>query len=132
MHFLYIHIKNSSYDIPWTLLEMKQQVSIYEEYDFDPYAPSQDAFIQLEQYLLSNDCDCLISYLYIPEIINIPIDISVGFLIRRWPPCFIVPSKIHAIIYLFSTKKNTKRCVPGTFDIFTIFQWEQTHLVPVR
>lgn len=68
MHFLYIHIKKSSYDIPWTLLEMKQQVSIYEEYDFDPYAPSQDAFIQLEQYLLSNDCDCLISYLYIPEI----------------------------------------------------------------
>ncbi len=68
MSFLYIHIKNSSYDIPWTLLEMHKHVSIFEDYDFDPNKPEVTAFLQLEQFLLANSFNYLISYLYIPEI----------------------------------------------------------------
>lgn len=68
MHFLFICIKGSSYDIPWTLLEMGEQVAIYEETAFDPMTPIEEDFHKLENFLISHDFDCLISYLFVPEI----------------------------------------------------------------
>lgn len=35
MHFLFIRIKNSSFDIPWALLEMGEKVAFYEHAEFD-------------------------------------------------------------------------------------------------
>lgn len=68
MHFLYIRLKNSSYDIPWALLEMEEQVAIYEDADFDPLAPVQEDFDKLEHFLQNHDFDCLISHLFVPEV----------------------------------------------------------------
>lgn len=68
MHFLYIHVKDSSYDILWTLLEMNESVSMYEESEFDPNHPIPEEFQKLDHFLCSNDFNCLISYLYIPEV----------------------------------------------------------------
>lgn len=68
MNFLIIRAKNSSYDILWTLLEMGEQVSAYDAAEFDPLAPVKEAFEQLDCYLSEHSFDCLISYLFIPEI----------------------------------------------------------------
>lgn len=71
MHFLFIRVKNSSYDIPWTLLEMGKQVDIYPHAEFDPLAPIPEQFEALEQFLSGHGFSCLISYLFVPEISNI-------------------------------------------------------------
>ena len=68
MHFLFIRIKNSSFDIPWALLEMGRKVDIYEAAEFDPLAPVADEFEKLETFLLEHDFNCLISFLFIPEV----------------------------------------------------------------
>ena len=68
MHFLYIRLKNSGYDIPWALLEMGEQIAIYEDADFDPLAPVQEEFDKLERFLQNHDFDCLISHLFVPEV----------------------------------------------------------------
>lgn len=68
MNFLFIRVKSSSYDIPWALMEMGEQVSIYTDAEFDPLAPVKEAFEKLECFLLEHDFDCLISYLFVPEI----------------------------------------------------------------
>lgn len=68
MHFLFIRIKNSSFDIPWALLEMEQMVDIYEAAEFDPLAPVAEEFDKLETFLLEHEFNCLISYLFVPEI----------------------------------------------------------------
>lgn len=68
MHFLFIRVKNSSFDIPWALLEMGEQVEIYEEAQFDPLAPVPEEFEKLDQFLSTRSYDCLISYLFVPEI----------------------------------------------------------------
>ena len=44
MHFLFIRVKNSIFDIPWALLEMGEQVEIYENAEFDPLAPVPEEF----------------------------------------------------------------------------------------
>ena len=61
MHFLFILIKNSSYDILWGLLELKNQVTIYDAAEFDPLSPVQEEFDKLESFLLEHDFNCLIS-----------------------------------------------------------------------
>ena len=48
MHFLFIRIKNSSFDIPWALLEMGKKVDIYEAAEFDPLAPVAEEFDKLD------------------------------------------------------------------------------------
>ena len=68
MHFLFIRIKNSSFDIPWALLEMGRKVDIYEAAEFDPLTPVADEFEKLETFLLEHKFNCLISYLFIPEV----------------------------------------------------------------
>lgn len=68
MHFLFIRIKNSSFDIPWALLEMGKKVDIYEAAEFDPLAPVAEEFDKLEIFLLEHEFNCLISYLFVPEI----------------------------------------------------------------
>lgn len=68
MHFLFIRVKNSSYDIPWTLTEMGEQVQIYSHAVFDPLTPISEDFDKLEIFLSEHDFDCLISYLFVPEI----------------------------------------------------------------
>lgn len=68
MHFLFIRVKNSSYDIPWALSEMAEQVEIYPHAEFDPLAPIPETFDKLETFLYEHDFDCLISYLFVPEI----------------------------------------------------------------
>lgn len=68
MHFLFILIKNSSYDILWALLELEKQVTIYDTAEFDPLSPVQEEFDKLESFLLEHDFNCLISYLFVPEI----------------------------------------------------------------
>ena len=55
MHFLFIRIKNSSFDIPWALLEMGRKVDIYEAAEFDPLAPVADEFEKLETFLLEHE-----------------------------------------------------------------------------
>lgn len=71
MHFLFIRVKNSSYDIPWALLEMKIKVDMYTDAEFDPLDPIPEDFEKLEGFLSSHDFDCLISYLFVPEISDI-------------------------------------------------------------
>ena len=71
MHFLFIRVKNSSYDIPWTLLEMGKQVDIYPHAEFDPLVPIPEQFEILEQFLSGHEFNCLISYLFVPEISDI-------------------------------------------------------------
>ncbi len=68
MHFLFIRIKNSSFDIPWALLEMGEKAAIYEYAEFDPLAPVAEEFEKLDIFLSEHDFDCLISYLFVPEI----------------------------------------------------------------
>ena len=68
MHFLFILIKNSSYDILWTLLEMKKQVTLYDVAEFDPLSPVLEEFDKLETFLLEHHFNCVISYLFVPEI----------------------------------------------------------------
>lgn len=68
MHFLFIRVKNSSFDIPWALLEMGEQVEIYENAEFDPLAPVPEEFERLDAFLSTHSYDCLISYLFVPEI----------------------------------------------------------------
>ena len=71
MHFLFIRVKNSSFDIPWVLLEMGEQVQIYEAAEFDPLAPVPEEFEKLETFILEHNFNCLISYLFVPEISNL-------------------------------------------------------------
>ena len=68
MHFLFILIKSSSYDILWTLLGMEKQVTVYSGIEFDPLNPIPEEFDKLEAFLLENNFNCLISYLFVPEI----------------------------------------------------------------
>lgn len=68
MHFLFIRVKNSSYDIPWALSEMGKQVDIYPNGVFDPLTPISEDFEKLEKFLSEHSFDCLISYLFVPEI----------------------------------------------------------------
>lgn len=68
MLFLYIPVAGSSLDLPWTLLHMKESVTIYDSYVFDPLNPLKETFEELEQYLNTHKFDCLISYLFVPEI----------------------------------------------------------------
>lgn len=71
MHFLFIRVKNSSFDIPWTLLEIGKQVDMYADAEFDPLDPVPEEFTKLETFLTNQDFDCLISYLFIPQISDI-------------------------------------------------------------
>ncbi len=71
MHFLFIYIKNSSYDIPWALLEMGKQVEVYHSFEFDPLTPVPEEFDKLERFISDGNYDCLISYLFVPEISDI-------------------------------------------------------------
>ena len=71
MHFLFIRAKSSSYDIPWALLEIGEQVEIYEKAEFDPLAPVPEEFEKLDDFLSAHNYDCLISYLFVPEISDI-------------------------------------------------------------
>lgn len=71
MHFLFIRIKNSSFDIPWALLELGEQVEIYETAEFDPLSPVPEEFEKLTAFLSDHNFDCLISYLFVPEISDI-------------------------------------------------------------
>ncbi len=68
MLFLYIPVKGSSSDLPWSLIHMNESVTIYDSYVFDPLIPSKESVEILEQYLLDHKYDCLISYLFVPEI----------------------------------------------------------------
>lgn len=68
MYFLFIRVKNSSYDIPWTLSEMGKKVEIYPHSEFDPLTPIPENFDKLETFLSDHNFDCLISYLFVPEI----------------------------------------------------------------
>lgn len=68
MLFLYIYVKGSGYDIPWTLLNMGESVSIYEDCVFDPLNSETKNAHKLEQFLLSHKYDCLISYLFVPAV----------------------------------------------------------------
>lgn len=68
MHLLFIRIKNSSFDIPWALLEMGEKTAAYEAAEFDPLVPIPEEFEKLDDFLSSHDFDCLISYLFVPEI----------------------------------------------------------------
>lgn len=47
---------------------MNESVSMYEESEFDPNHPIPEEFQKLDHFLCSNDFNCLISYLYIPEV----------------------------------------------------------------
>lgn len=71
MHFLFIRVKSSSFDIPWTLLEMGEQVEMYEDAEFDPLFPVMEEFEKLNSFLSTHKYDCLISYLFVPEISNL-------------------------------------------------------------
>lgn len=72
MYFLYIRIANSTLDLPWVLSELGEQVKIYEETDFDPvYPPAPEEFEKLDAFLSGHSYDCLISYLFVPEISDI-------------------------------------------------------------
>lgn len=71
MHFLFIRAKSSSFDIPWALLEIGEQVEIYEKAEFDPLAPVPEEFEKLDDFLSTHSYDCLISYLFVPEISDI-------------------------------------------------------------
>lgn len=71
MHFLFIKVKDSITDIVWTLLEMKEQVEIYPHAEFDPLTPITEQFEALENFLSEHNFDCLISYLFVPEISDI-------------------------------------------------------------
>ena len=71
MHFLFIRAKSSSFDIPWALLEIGEQVEIYEKAEFDPLAPVPEEFEKLDDFLSTHNYDCLISYLFVPEISDI-------------------------------------------------------------
>lgn len=71
MHFLFIRAKSSSFDIPWALLEIGEQVEIYEKAEFDPLAPVPEEFEKLDDFLSAHNYDCLISYLFVPEISDI-------------------------------------------------------------
>ena len=68
MNFLFIRVKNSSFDLPWALLEMGLHTGIYESTEFDPLAPVPEEFEKLDKFLSNHDFDCLISYLFIPEV----------------------------------------------------------------
>lgn len=68
MNFLFIRVKNSSFDLPWALLEMGLHTGIYESAEFDPLAPVPEEFEKLDKFLSNHDFDCLISYLFIPEV----------------------------------------------------------------
>lgn len=68
MHFLFIRVLNSSYDLPWALLEIGEQVEMYSTAEFDPINPVPEEFEKLDLFLNNHDFDCLISYLFVPEI----------------------------------------------------------------
>ncbi len=68
MNFLYINIKGSCYDILWTLMEMGEQVQLYEAAEFDPNDPVPEEFEKLESFLSNHSFNCVISYLFVPEI----------------------------------------------------------------
>ena len=68
MFFLYIPVMGSSSDLPWSLVHMNESVTIYDSYVFDPLNPEKETFESLDHYLSTNHFDCLISYLFVPEI----------------------------------------------------------------
>lgn len=70
MFFLYVRVKNSGFDIPWALLELGEQAEMYEAAEFDPLHPVPEEFTKLERFILERHYDCLISYLFVPEISN--------------------------------------------------------------
>ena len=71
MYFLFIRIANSTLDLPWVLSELGEQVKIYEAADFNPVYPVPEEFDKLDSYLSAHSFDCLISYLFVPEISEI-------------------------------------------------------------
>lgn len=68
MFFLYIPVMGSSSDLPWSLVHMNESVTIYDNYVFDPLNPEKETFESLEHYLSTRHFDCMISYLFVPEI----------------------------------------------------------------
>lgn len=104
MHFLFIRVKNSSFDIPWTLLEMSYQVDIYTGAEFDPLNPIPEEFEKLENFLSDHDFNCLISYLFIPEISDIcqkRNDIYIGWVYDSPLISLFHPSVKNSCNYLF-------------------------------
>lgn len=71
MHFVYIRVKSSGYDIPWALMESGHQVTGYDAAEFDPLAPVPEEFDHLRSFLADLSFDYLISYLFVPEISEI-------------------------------------------------------------
>ena len=71
MHFVYIRVKSSGYDIPWALIESGHHVTGYDSAEFDPLSPIPEQLDSLRSFLSDISFDYLISYLFIPEISEI-------------------------------------------------------------
>ena len=72
MYFLFIRIANSTLDLPWALAELGEQVKAYGAAEFNPvYPPAAEEFEKLDAFLSEHHFDCLISYLFVPEISDI-------------------------------------------------------------
>ena len=71
MYFLYIRIANSTLDLSWVLAEMGERVKIYEAAEFNTVYPVSEEYDKLDAFLSEHHFDCLISYLFVPEISDI-------------------------------------------------------------
>lgn len=80
MHFLFIRTKKSVFDIPWTLMELKHDVSILEEYAFDPLEDNPPAYAAFERKLMKYTYDFVISYLFFPKISDICERLSINYI----------------------------------------------------
>lgn len=70
MQFLYVKIKQSIYDIPWTLMEMGHMVEVFDQFEFDPLTDDTAANSALAAKLHANKYDFVISYLFHAAISN--------------------------------------------------------------
>lgn len=68
MNFLYIQAKESIYDIPWTLLDLKHTVTVLDKYEFDPMKENIPGYQAVENALKKDAYDFVISFLFFPKI----------------------------------------------------------------
>lgn len=80
MDFLFIKTKDSTIDIPWTLLELGHHVECVEDIILDPLISDPVAKNKLKEELETHPVDFVISYLFIPDVSNLCEEQSIYYL----------------------------------------------------
>ncbi len=122
MFFLYIQIKDSVFDIPWTLSELGIQVNVYEPFTFDPINPVKEEFSKLEVYLSENTYSHVISPLFVPEISDICQKKNIKYI------CWVYDSPLVSLFHTSITNPCNYIFIFDRAEYMHLQKWKIPHL----